>query len=38
MGLALMRQRVEELGGSFRLDSAPGKGTTVRILLPGAGG
>jgi signal transduction histidine kinase len=37
MGLALMRQRVAEQGGSFRVDSTPGKGTTVQILLPGAG-
>jgi signal transduction histidine kinase len=34
MGLGLIRERVAELGGSFRLDSTPGQGTTVRILLP----
>jgi signal transduction histidine kinase len=34
MGLGLMRERVAELGGSFQLDSTPGQGTTVRILLP----
>jgi signal transduction histidine kinase len=34
MGLELMRERVAELGGSFQLDSAPGEGTSVRILLP----
>lgn len=34
MGLQLMRDRVAELGGTFRLDSTPGEGTTVRILLP----
>jgi signal transduction histidine kinase len=34
MGLELMRERVAELGGEFELDSAPGHGTTVRILLP----
>ena len=34
LGLGLMRQRVAELGGSFQLDSAPGQGTSVRILLP----
>lgn len=34
MGLGLMRERVAELGGTFRLDSTPGQGTTVRILLP----
>jgi signal transduction histidine kinase len=34
MGLGLMRERVAELGGTFQLDSTPGQGTTVRILLP----
>jgi signal transduction histidine kinase len=34
MGLGLMRQRAAELGGSLQLDSAPGQGTTVRVLLP----
>jgi signal transduction histidine kinase len=34
MGLGLMRQRIAELGGSFQLDSTPGQGTTVQILLP----
>ena len=34
MGLGLMRERVAELGGTFRLDSTPGQGTTVRVLLP----
>jgi signal transduction histidine kinase len=35
MGLGLMRQRVAELGGTFQLDSTPGQGTSVRVLLPG---
>ena len=34
MGLGLMRERVAELGGTFQLDSTPGQGTTVRVLLP----
>jgi signal transduction histidine kinase len=34
MGLGLMRDRVAELGGTFQLDSTPGEGTSVRILLP----
>jgi signal transduction histidine kinase len=34
MGLRLMRERVTELGGSFQLDSSPGAGTSLRILLP----
>jgi signal transduction histidine kinase len=33
MGLDLMRERVAELGGELRLESAPGEGTTVRIAL-----
>jgi signal transduction histidine kinase len=33
MGLDLMRERVTELGGELRLESAPGEGTTVRITL-----
>jgi signal transduction histidine kinase len=34
MGLGLMRERVAELGGTLQLDSTPGEGTSVRILLP----
>jgi signal transduction histidine kinase len=34
MGLGLMRQRVAELGGTLQLESTPGQGTSVRILLP----
>ena len=34
MGLGLMRGRVAELGGTFQLDSTPGEGTSVQILLP----
>jgi signal transduction histidine kinase len=36
MGLALMRERIEELGGRFDLVSRPGAGTTVRAWLPAA--
>ena len=35
LGLGLMRERVAELGGTLQLDSTPGQGTTVQILLPG---
>lgn len=31
MGLATMRERVNEIGGQFVLDSTPGKGTTIII-------
>lgn len=34
LGLRGMRQRVEVLGGSFELHSAPGSGTTIRVSLP----
>jgi signal transduction histidine kinase len=34
LGLHGMRQRVEVLGGSFSLHSAPGSGTTIRVTLP----
>jgi signal transduction histidine kinase len=33
-GLAGMNERVELLGGSFRVDSAPGRGTRVTACLP----
>lgn len=34
LGLVGMRERAELLGGSFRVDSAPGRGTTVEIRWP----
>jgi signal transduction histidine kinase len=33
-GLENMRKRIEELQGTYRLDSAPGQGTTVRLVVP----
>jgi len=35
LGLASMRQRSENSGGSFYIDSAPGNGTTVRAVWAG---
>jgi two-component system nitrogen regulation sensor histidine kinase NtrY len=35
LGLAIARQIVEEHGGTIRAESAPGRGTSVRIHLPG---
>jgi len=35
IGLRNMRERVELLSGQFKLDSAPGKGTRIRIALEG---
>ncbi len=34
LGLAGMRERVELLGGTFEVISAPGEGTVIRALLP----
>jgi len=34
VGLASMRERAEELGGHFSLDSTPATGTRVRVCLP----
>lgn len=34
LGLAASRERAEALGGSFELDSTPGRGTTARVTLP----
>ena len=33
-GLFSIRERMEAMGGSFQLDSAPGQGTTVTLTLP----
>ncbi len=33
-GLANMRARAEDLGGSFDIQSGPGEGTTIRLSLP----
>lgn len=34
LGLTGMRERVETLGGSFSVESAPGKGSIVKAMLP----
>ena len=34
MGLLGMRERVEMVGGTFRVESLPGKGTTVHAQIP----
>ena len=33
LGLVSIRERLENLGGRFELDTAPGKGTTIRVSL-----
>ena len=34
LGLAGMAERVRNAGGEFQIESAPGRGTTLSILLP----
>ncbi len=34
LGLTSMRERAEEIGGALRIDSAAGRGTTVRVEVP----
>jgi signal transduction histidine kinase/ActR/RegA family two-component response regulator len=33
-GLFSIRERMEAMGGTFQLDSAPGRGTTITLTLP----
>ncbi|GAM10259.1 gliding motility regulatory protein [Geobacter sp. OR-1] len=34
LGLAIVREKVEKLGGTVSLETAPGSGTSFRIILP----
>ena len=34
LGLLGMRERVEMVGGSFSVESTPGKGTIIRAQIP----
>jgi len=34
LGLVSMRERVEYMGGTFHIQSSPGKGTKVRVRIP----
>jgi hypothetical protein len=36
LGLAIVRQVVDQLGGSVTAEPAPGRGTLMRVRLPGA--
>jgi signal transduction histidine kinase len=37
LGMAMVKKIVEEHGGRVEIESAPGRGTTVRLLLPPEG-
>jgi len=37
LGLKQMRERAENLAGTFELRSQPGRGTEIQIVLPLAG-
>jgi signal transduction histidine kinase len=34
LGLVVMRERATQLNGTFEFDSAPGRGTTIRVVIP----
>jgi two-component system sensor histidine kinase NreB len=34
LGLSIMRERAEELHGTFHLKTAPGLGTSITVTLP----
>jgi heavy metal sensor kinase len=36
LGLAIARESIEKLGGRIEIDSAPGKGSTFRVIVPAA--
>jgi signal transduction histidine kinase len=38
LGLANMRQRASEIGGRFEIQTAPGRGTTVIVIVPASTG
>ena len=34
LGLIMMRERATQLNGTFEFESAPGRGTTIRVVIP----
>lgn len=37
LGLSICRRLIEEAGGTISLDSSPGRGSTIQVVLPAAG-
>jgi signal transduction histidine kinase len=35
LGLHIMRERIERIGGRLTVDSSPSRSTTIRAVLPG---
>jgi signal transduction histidine kinase len=34
LGLVMMRERANQLNGTFNFESRPGRGTTIRVVIP----
>ena len=34
LGLITMRERASQLNGKFEFDSTPGRGTTIKVVIP----
>jgi signal transduction histidine kinase/ligand-binding sensor domain-containing protein len=34
LGLVMMRERASQLNGTFEFESAPGRGTTIKVVIP----
>ena len=34
LGLSIVKHAVQDLGGTIRLDSTPGQGTSIRVTIP----
>jgi signal transduction histidine kinase len=34
LGSIMMRERASQLNGTFDFESAPGRGTTIRVVIP----
>jgi signal transduction histidine kinase len=34
LGLIMMRERASQLNGKFEFETTPGRGTTIRVVIP----